>query len=210
MLPLLLGVAPLGLVVGIQAQTTHQELVGWASGFTIYGASAQLAALDLLDRGAGALVVVLTVVVINLRLALYSAAMADPWRGVGSGRRALMAALLVDPSFAVGTEGYARPLSTADRHRFYLGAAVTLWVGWQTLILAGMTLGPVLPMALHLEFAVPLCLIAMVAAKAEEPSDRRAAATAAAVAVATHGLPFGLGLPLAIAAGVGAGLGRQR
>jgi predicted branched-subunit amino acid permease len=199
-LPLLLGVTPLGLVVGIQIAAT-----GMASSATLYGASAQLAAIDLLDRDAGWAVIVLAVVVINLRLALYSAAMGGPWRGTGPGRRALFAYLLVDPSYAVGSVGYQEPDPDRIPHAYYLGAAVTLWVGWQLLTLTGLVFGALVPPGLHLEFAVPLCLLAIVATQATEGRTQRAALVSALVAVLAHGLPGGAGTPVAIVAGVVAG-----
>ena len=204
MLPLLVGVAPLGLVFGVKAAAAGSSGPGLLSGLTLFSGSAQLAAIDLLDKGAGPLVVVLVTAVINLRLGLYSAAMAEPWHDVGPVRRALFAYLLVDPSYAVGIDGYQRA-GTAAGHRFYLGAAVTLWAGWQSLIAIGMVFGPAVPAALHLEFAVPLCLVAMVATQVEDRGSRSAALTAAAVAVAAHGLPLGTGLPLAIIAGIATG-----
>jgi predicted branched-subunit amino acid permease len=210
MLPMLVGVAPLGLVLGVNAAAADLSGPGWLSGLTIYSGSAQLAAVELLDKGAGPVMVVLVAVVINLRLGLYSAAMAEPWRGVGPVRRAVFAYLLVDPSYAVSIDGYQRAGATVDRHRFYLGAAVTLWASWQALIAIGMVFGPAVPAALHLEFAVPLCLVAIVATQVDGSGTRRAALTAAMVAVAGHGLPLGTGLPLAIVAGIAAGVGRER
>jgi predicted branched-subunit amino acid permease len=203
MLPLLVGVAPLGLVVGVKAAAAGLSAPGWVSGMTIYGGSAQLAAVDLLQDGAGPLVVVLVALVINLRLALYSAAMAEPWQGLGPARRALFSFLLVDPSYAVGIDAYER--ATSGSHRYYLGGAVTLMAGWLALIAIGTVVGPAVPAALHLEFAVPLCLIAIVAAHVDQPGALPAAATGAAVAVAAHGLPLGTGLPVAIVAGIAAG-----
>ena len=59
MLPLLVGVAPLGLVVGVRAADADLPAgAGWATGLTIYGASAQLAAIDLLDRGIAPMLVI--------------------------------------------------------------------------------------------------------------------------------------------------------
>jgi predicted branched-subunit amino acid permease len=205
-LPLLVGVTPLGLVVGIQiAATGLSPAAGLAGSVTIYGASAQLAAIDLLHRDAGWAVVVLAVVVVNLRLALYSAALGGPWRGTTTAQRALFSYLLVDPSYAVGSQGYQSADDGRPAHRHYLGAAVTLWVGWQLLTVTGLVFGALVPPGLHLEFAVPLCLLAIVVGQATEGRTQRAAVVAAVVAVVAHGLPLGAGTPVAILAGIVAG-----
>lgn len=209
MLPLLVGVAPLGLVVGVRAAAADLPAgAGWATGLTIYGASAQLAAIDLLDRGVAPLLVVTTVAVVNARLALYSAGMGPHWRGAPAGWRMLAAYLLVDPSYAVATDGYTRDLSPADRHRFYVGAGLTLWAGWMVITFVGMTLGSHVPPSLHLEFALPLCLLSIIAKQVDGRPGLLAAAFAALVAVGGHGLPMATGLPLAIVVGIVIGSSR--
>jgi len=203
MLPLLLAVSPLGLLVGVAAaEADLPVLSGVATSSVIYGASAQLAAIDLLDRGAGPLLVVLTVVVINLRLAFYSAAMAPHWQDLDGRGRALAAYLLVDPSYVVGLEGYARPLPLRERHAFYLGGGVALWIGWHALTVVGAAVGAQVPAALDLPFAVPLCLLAMLVKQLDGRTGAIAATVGALVAVAGDGLPMATGLPLAIVAGV--------
>ncbi len=202
MLPLLLGVAPLGLIVGVQAAAADLPAgVGAATGVTIYGASAQLAAIDLLGRGVSPMIVVATVAVINVRLALYSAAMAPHWARIGTAQRVASAYLLVDPSYAVGLDGYRRSTSVAEGHVRYLAAGLTLWVGWQALITVGMTIGARVPAGLHLELAVPLCLLALVAQRVDSRRGATAVAVAGGVAVAAHGLPLATGLVAGILAG---------
>ncbi len=210
MAPLLVSVAPLGLVVGVKAAAADLPAgAGWATSFTIYGASAQLAAIDLLDRGVAPALVVLTVVVVNARLALYSAALGPSWSTASGPWQALAAYLLVDPSYATGVDGYARPLTPRERHTFYLAAAATLWAGWQALTLAGMTLGARLPAGLDLGFAAPLCLLAIVSRQVDDRSSAVTACVAGALAVLGHGLPMATGLPLAIGAGILAGGARE-
>src|SRR5690606_38392389 len=136
MVPWLLGVAPFGLVVGVSAaQAGIPTLVGWATGPIIYSGSAQVATIELLDGGATPLVVVATALAINLRLVLYSGAMAARWRGQPRWWRMIAAHLLVDPSFAVGTARYQRPGGDGvPAHAHFLGGAVALWCTWVTAI----------------------------------------------------------------------------
>jgi len=55
-----------------QRRSRGPTLAGWLTGPTIYAGSAQVAAIELLDVGAGPAVVVLTVLIINLRLVFHS------------------------------------------------------------------------------------------------------------------------------------------
>ena len=50
MLPWLTGIVPFGLVIGVRAaQADIPTLAGWLTGPLLFGGSAQLAVIDLLD-----------------------------------------------------------------------------------------------------------------------------------------------------------------
>ena len=207
MVPWLAGVTPFGLVIGVSAaQADIPTLAGWLTGPAIYAGSSQVAAIEMLDAGTAPIVVVITALVINLRLILYSGAIAAHWRGTPRWWRAVAAYLLVDPSFAVGIDRYQRPGDSTDAHRYYLGGAITLWIAWLLAIGAGATLGAQLPAALHLEFVIPLYLVGEIVPKLADRATRRAALTAAAVAVVAISAPLHLGVVFAIVAGLGAAL----
>jgi len=207
MLPWLAGVTPFGPVIGVSAaQADIPTLAGWLTGPAIYAGSAQVAAIEMLDAGTAPAVVVITALVINLRLILYSGAIATHWRGTPRWWRAVAAYLLIDPSFVVGIDRYQRPGDRSNAHRFYLGGAITLWLTWLVAIGVGATLGTQLPSALHLEFVIPLYLVGEIVPKLADRATRRAALTAAAVAVVAISAPMHLGVVLAIVAGLGAAL----
>lgn len=197
MLPLLMGVVPLGLVVGVALAPTGVPATV-ASTVLIYSGSAQLAAANLVGAGAPAAMVVLTVLLMNARLAVYSAATAPHWRHLPLWRQALFAALLVDPSFVVGAEGYERRRG----HAWYLGGAVVLWCGWQAAVVVGVVAGAVAPGSLGLDFMATLYLVALVAKKIGDAVTRVCVAASAAAAVAATVLPFQAGTVLGILAGV--------
>ena len=127
------------------------RLAGWSLSWLVYAGSAQLAAVGLLAGSASAAVVVASVAVINLRLALYSAALAPHWRGTSKAWRLVAAYLLVDPSFAVGTQSYDGSRPPRQAHLHYLGGALVLWAGWLTVIAIGVTAGAAMPAELRLE-----------------------------------------------------------
>ena len=79
-LPLLLGVIPFGIIFGALAMQSSQlnQVQAQAMSAIIFGGSAQFIAAQLLKDKATFFVTVLTVFVVNLRHALYSASMAPP------------------------------------------------------------------------------------------------------------------------------------
>ena len=207
MLPWLAGIVPFGLIIGVSAARADiPTLAGWLTGPTIYGGSAQIAAIELLHVGAAPAVVLLTVLVINLRLVFYSAAIAVHWRGTGWRWRTTAAYLLVDPSFVVGMDGYQRVDDRRAAHRYYLGGAVVLWAAWLLAISVGAAFGTRLPESLRLEFVIPLYLVGEVVRRFRDPAARRSALTAAVVAAAAVAAPLHLGVLLGIVAGLVAGV----
>ena len=210
MVPWLAGVVPFGLVIGVSAaQADVPALAGWLTGPLIYAGSAQVAVIGMLDAGAAPVVVVAAALIINVRLIFYSATMARHWRGTPRWWRLVAAYLLIDPSLAVGLDGYRR-LSRRQAHAHYFGGAVLLWVSWLAAIGAGATMGAGLPAWLHLEFVMPLFLVGEAVPKLADTALRRAIFAAATVALLALSAPLQLGIVLAIAAGITAGLTARR
>ena len=208
--PWLVAVVPFGLVIGVTVGASSVDpLAGLATGVTIYSGSAQLAAVELLDQGAAPAVAIAAVLAINSRLVFYSGAMAVHWQGTSRFFRALSSYLLVDPSYAVGKSRYLEEPAPRS-HAYYLGGAVTLWMAWQCAILAGFVAGAGVPSALHLEYAVPLFLVAEVVNHARTRPSVAAAAVGAAVAVAGSSLPFHSGPLAGIACGIVAAYAMDR
>jgi predicted branched-subunit amino acid permease len=207
MIPWLAGVVPFGLVIGVSAARADiPALAGWLTGPAIYAGSAQVATIEMLNAGAAPGVIVATALIINLRLVLYSGAIANQWRGTPRWWRATAAYLLVDPSFVVGMDGYQRHDDRAAGHRHYLGGALLLWVAWLVAIGIGVTLGAELPAVLRLELIIPLYLVGEVVVKLGDRATRRAAVTAAVMAVVALAAPLHLGVLIAIIGGLVAAL----
>ena len=207
MLPWLVGVVPFAMVVGMTARTSDvPTAVGLLTGATIYSGSAQLTAIGLLDDGAGVAVVVASVLIINVRLILYSSSIGKHWRGAGRGFRAGATYLLVDPSYVVGMHRYERDGQTGSAHVHYVAAGITLWVAWHAAMLAGAVIGVGLPEWLPLEHAVSFFLLAEAAQAARTRPALTAAAIGGVIAGVGTTLPLHSGLLVAVVAGVCAAL----
>lgn len=203
MAPWLIGIAPYGLVIGVSAARADMPtLAAWLTGPLIYSGSSQVAAIQLVDAGAAPLVVITAALAINLRLVLYSATMAQHWRDAPGWWQALAAYLLVEPSLAVGVDGYERTGDRRRGHLHYLGGAVLLWAAWLVAIGVGATAGARLPDALHLEVVIPLFLVGEVVPRVANGPTRRAVVAAVVVAVGATSAPLHLGPMLAMIAGI--------
>jgi len=206
MLPWLAGVLPFGLVIGVSVSQTHLPAgAGWLTAPVLFGGSAQIAAIQLLNAGGAAVAVIVTTMVINLRLALYSAAMAQYWRGTPLWWRLLGGYLLVDPSFAVGIAKYSSDPDRRRGHAHYLGGGVVLWIGWLSAVAIGARAGASVPSGLHLEILVPLFLIGELLPKLRQAPTRWAMVASSGVALLCLTVPLHLGIAIGIVAGMAAG-----
>lgn len=166
MVPLLVGVVPFGLVFGATAAgegLSVAEVVGFST--VIFAGASQFATLDLLADGAPVLLAAATAWTINLRLLLYSASLAPYVADVPRRDRLLGGYLLTDQAYAVSLARFRDPTAPAldarGRWRFYLGAAVALWVTWQVTCVAGAAAGRGVPEDVPLDFAIPLVFLAL-------------------------------------------------
>ena len=207
MVPWLFGLAPYGLVIGISAARSHVPiLAAWLSGPLVFSGSAQVVTIQLLHSGAAPAVVVAAALAINLRLILYSATMAPHWKGTPRWWQGLAAYALVDPSLAVGVDGYERARDRSEGHLHYIGGAAMLWIAWIAAITLGLTVGTGVPAALHVEFVIPLFLVGEVVRRTGTHAARRGVGTAIVLGLAGTWAPMHLGALLAIAGGVGAAM----
>ena len=198
---------PFGLVCGLASVnaglTTGAAL---AMPAIVYAGSAQAVMLQFIQSNAAIWVAILSGCVINLRLAVYSAAMAAKVRHLGTLQRMLVAAFLVDTTFAFLQ---ARERSHPhDRHliAYYAGTSTVFWIGWVLFCAIGIFAGNVVPMSWQLDFAIPLSFIAIAAMAIRTIPMAVAAVVGGAASVALFSMPLKLSLIAACAVGLTAGL----
>ena len=204
--PLLVGVAPFGMIYGVLALANGlTPAAALAMSSILFAGSAQFLFCQLVGVGAPATVMVAEVGLLNLRHALYSAALAPRLAHLPRRWKLLLAYLLTDEAFAAISHREAESQPSPDRHWFYLGAGLALWGGWQLSTAVGVLLGARLPADWPLDFALPLTFIAIVVPLIRSRAMLLAAGVAGSVALLAAGLPFKLGLLAAALAGMAAG-----
>ncbi|SIQ81868.1 4-azaleucine resistance probable transporter AzlC [Haladaptatus litoreus] len=171
----------------------------------VFAGASQLAAADLIGRSAPAVVVVLTVLIINLRMMMYSASIAPYFKRQSARWKAGLSYFLTDQAYAVSLMKFEQDEET-NRRWYYLGVGVSLWVTWQIATVAGILLGASVPSGWHLDFAVPLVFLAVLVPSVTDRATTVAAVVGGVTAVAANGLPFNLGLVTAAVVGIVAGL----
>lgn len=205
-LPILLGVVPFGLIFG--ALAIGQGISAFAAqGFSlfVFAGSAQFIAAQLVGGQVPIFIIVLTIFVVNLRHALYSATLAPYLKGLSRLWRLVLGWLLTDEAFAT-TSIYLRAGERAHGRYYFLGTGLTLWFSWQVSTAIGILLGTRIPSSWNLDFALPLTFIALIAPTLVDRPTWAAAAAAGISAVALSSLPYRLGLLVAALIGIAAGV----
>jgi 4-azaleucine resistance transporter AzlC len=205
--PILLGVVPFGLIFGALAvKAGIPSLAGQAMSAIIFAGSAQFITAQLVGAGASGFVILMVVLVVNLRHALYSASIAPHLQQLPAGWKALLAYLLTDEAYAVAITRYNRAGEPGRRHWYFLGAGLTLWASWQASTALGILAGAAIPTDWPVGFFLPLTFIALVVPALRDRAAVIAALVAGTVGLLAMNLPLKTGLLVAACAGIVAGL----
>lgn len=206
-------VAPFSMLFGLvatEAGLTIAQVLGFS--VVVVAGAAQFAALQLMVDEAPTLIVLTTALVVNLRMAMYSAALAPHLGAAPLWQRIIVAYCNFDQSFAVGQMEFERrpemPLS--DKLAYFFGVAVPLFVIWYSFTLIGAIFGAQVPPSFALDFAVPITFLALVAPALKSLAHVAAAGTSIVLALALVWMPSGLGLIIAALAAMAVGAEVER
>ncbi len=210
-LPLLIGVFPFGMIYGALALSAGlPPAAAEMMSSIIFAGSSQFAVAQLVRDAAPAVVIVVTIAMINLRHMLYSASMAPYVQDLPARWKSLLAYLLTDECYAATVTHYQEQGLTPTSHWFFFGAGIALWITWQVSSALGIFFGTALPASWPLDFALPLTFIAMVIPVLRDRPSVAAAVSAGIVAIFAYALPYKLGFILAALVGIGMGMFLER
>ena len=205
--PMVVGVVPFGLAIGAGIGASGLSLAqGLATGPSILAGAAQLSTVRMLDAGAAPLVVVLSALMINARILLYSASLAPWFSDEPLRRRLVLAVPVIDQLHFTCIPRFERgDLDGPGRRWYYTGAAGWLVLAWTTSQATAILGGAQLPTWLGLRVAAPLALAGLLGASMHGRPATVAASVAAVVTLASIGLPFHSAVLVATLVGVAAG-----
>lgn len=208
--PILLGIAPFGAIAGISTAAAGID-TGAALGLSIgvFAGASHLVAVDLMDRGAAPIVIILAALVVNLRYLMYSAGLAPHFSHLPRIWKGGLSYITTDQSFAIATDWYRGHLGVTGKRWYYLGSAIAVWLTFQVTFLFGFSLGVSIPTSLSPEFAIPLTFIALLIRAISDRATAVAAVCGGLCSLLLVGLPYQLGLLGAGAVGLGGGLAAE-
>jgi predicted branched-subunit amino acid permease len=202
---------PFALVCGVASanvgMTTASAL---ALPALVFGGSSQAVALQFMQSAASLWVAVLSGLVVNMRMAIYSAAMAPRLRHLPMWRRMVAAAFLVDNTFAFVQRREQQHPNDPYLLWYYAGISAVLWPNWVFFCGVGVLAGNIIPASWQLDFAIPLSFIAVGTMTVRSMPLLASALMGGAASVLLFDLPLKLGLIAACFVGMAAGLLAER
>ena len=197
--PALPANATVGVLFGAAAaQVDIGPIEATAFSLLTVAARSQLAAVELLQQEATLGVVLVTIVLINIRYATFSAAIAPRVEHLSRPWRALIAYPLIDLTYTFADVRFA-DTDPEELHRgwYYAGLGIP-WVGvYAAATLVGAVVGRGIDQSLQLQFMIPLVFISLLVSQVRTRPGVVAAVVAGVIAVLATGIPFNLGLLLA-------------
>jgi predicted branched-subunit amino acid permease len=203
------GLLPFGVLLGVTVVTTGASgLAGVLGGPIVYGGSAQLTALTLLDRGLGLVAVVLSAAVVNARLLLYSAALGHRFRAQPALFRWLAPHFIIDQTYLMAS---SHPeLTGRDFRRYWTWLGAVVLVVWTGSIGLGVGLAPVLPPLPHLTLVGTAMFIGLLVPRLVDRPAVVAAVVGGGVAAGVSWVLPSLGIVAGALAGVLAAMAVSR
>lgn len=198
--PFALIVIPFSMLFGAVARDAGLDILQTMSmAVLVIAGASQFTALALLQDQAPVFIALLTALAVNLRMAMYSAALVPHLGHARLGMRALMSYLMVDQAFAVAVRTYEDhpDMPQGIKAAYYMGVMMLICPLWYVFTLLGALTGAAIPASLQLDFAVPVCFIALTAPLLRSAAHVVAALVSIVAAIAFAWVPWSLGLIIA-------------
>ena len=206
--PFIIMIIPFATLFGVLATEAGLNVVEtMAFSIVVIAGAAQFTALQLMQENTPTVIVLISALTVNLRMAMYSASL-TPYIGAAPlWQRALCAYLTVDQSYVVGVSKFEREpdMTVPERVAYFLGAITPIVPLWYGFTLIGALVGARVPESWALDFAIPIAFLAMIAPMFRTAAHVVAALVAVVVALLAAGIPYSLGLIVAGIAGMMAG-----
>jgi len=211
--PFILIVVPFALLFGVVSIDAGLNLLeAMSMSFLVVAGAAQFTAVSLMLDHAPTFIVLLTALAVNLRMAMYSAALVPHLGKTPFWLRALIAYFMVDQAFAVAFKAFEeRPgMTQSQKIAYYFGCLTPIVPLWYLFSLIGALVGRAIPPELSLDFAIPICFIALTAPMMRSLPHFIAAVVSVVATLALAWVPYSLGLIFAAILAMTAGAEVER
>ncbi|MEQ9257908.1 MAG: AzlC family ABC transporter permease [Roseovarius sp.] len=198
--PFFFVVSPFAMLFGVVATEAGLNLLETMSfSFLVIAGAAQLTALQLMVDQVPVLIVIISALAVNLRMAMYSASLTPYLGSAPLWQRAFAAYFIVDQSYGLSILNFERnpQWTLSQRMAYFFGTIAPVCPFWYLFTLVGALIGSKIPESFALDFAVPICFLALIAPMLRTRAHVAAALVSITAALVFAFLPYNLGLLVA-------------
>jgi len=199
-LPFVVMVVPFATLFGVVAIEAGLSLAQTLSfSILVIAGASQFAALQLMLENAAIGFILAAALAVNLRMAMYSAALAPHLGAASLLQRAFIGYLNFDHSYVLAVAKYEDQPDMPLRARvaYFFGVSLTIAPLWCLFTYIGAEIGVWIPTHWEVSFVLPLAFLSTVAPMLKSPAHIAAAGVSIVLALALAGLPSGSGLLIA-------------
>lgn len=198
--PFAFVVGPFAVLFGVLATEAGLNVLEiLAFSVVVVAGAAQFTALQLMTENAPTLIVLISALAVNLRMAMYSASL-TPYLGTAPlWQRALIAYVILDQSYACSiVEFETKPaMRLSERIAYFLGTVAPVLPAWYACTVVGAAIGTQVPESWALDFALPITFLALMAPMLRTPAHLISAFVSVSVSLLAAPVPYSLGLLIA-------------
>ena len=199
-LPFIVMVVPFATLFGVVAIEAGLSLAQTLSfSIMVIAGASQFAALQLMLDNAAIVFILAAALAVNLRMAMYSAALAPHLGRAPLLQRAVIGYLNFDQSYVLAVAKYEDQPDMPLRARvaYFFGVSLTIAPLWCLFTYIGAEIGVWIPAHWEVSFVLPLAFLSTVVPMLKSPAHIAAAGVSIVLALALAGLPSGSGLLIA-------------
>ncbi|MFK7940478.1 MAG: AzlC family ABC transporter permease [Roseovarius sp.] len=193
--PFILVMIPFSTLFGVVATESGLNVFeALTFSIVVLAGAAQFTALQMMNENAPTLIVIATALAVNLRMAMYAAAMTPYFSGAPFWQRAVLTYFCVDPSYAASVVKFEDNPNWPMPHKvaYFIGVASPICPFWYGGTLLGAWFGTAIPQELALDFAIPITFLALIMPMIRSGAHVAAAFVAIVVSLLCVSLPFSM------------------
>ena len=198
--PFILVLIPFSTLFGVvAAEAGLSVLEALTVSMAVLAGAAQFTALQLLTEGAPTLIAIATALAVNLRMAMYSAALTPLLGSAPLWQRAIASYFIVDQTYACSVVKFEDNPDWTMTHKlaYFFGVAAPVVPFWYGCTMLGAWAGTAIPDSLALDFAIPITFLAIIMPMLRTFAHVAAAGVAIVASLIFAGLPFSMGILVA-------------
>ena len=198
--PFVLVIVPFSTLFGVLATESGLSVFEVMTfSIVVIAGAAQFTALQLMNENAPTIVVLVSSLAGNLRMAMYSASLTPFLGSAPLWQRGILAYFTVDQPYALSILQFENEpkMTVPERVAYFMGCVTPVCPNWYLFTLVGALVGKSIPPELALDFAVPITFLAMIGPMLRTGAHVAAALVSVCLALGFAWVPYNLGLMIA-------------